>query len=87
MLIDSLTFTLEKSGCLDGFWGKLDAGEDAALSVAASARPFLVAARFAHKPQPTLAVVAGEDAAVAFARNVAAYLGEEHVRRFPERTD
>ena len=87
MLIDSLTFTLEKSGCLDGFWGKLDAGEDAALSVAASARPFLVAARFAHKPQPTLAMVAGEDAAVAFARNVAAYLGEELVLRFPERTD
>ena len=87
MLIDSLTFTLEKSGCLDGFWGKLDAGEDAALGVASSARPFLVAARFAHAPQPTLVVVAGEDAAVAFARNVAAFLGEERVLRFPERAD
>ncbi len=87
MLVDSLTFALEKSGCLDSFWGKLDAGEDAALGVAASARPFLVAARFAHAPQPTLAIVAGEDAAVAFARNVAAYLGEERVLRFPERTD
>ncbi|MFR7495210.1 MAG: hypothetical protein ACLUVF_11255 [Adlercreutzia sp.] len=52
MLIDSLAFTLEKSGCLDTFWGKLDAGEDATLGVAASARPFLVAARFAHAPQP-----------------------------------
>ena len=48
MLIDSLTFTLEKSGCLDAFWGKLDAGEDGTLGVASSARPFLVAARFAH---------------------------------------
>ncbi|MFR5829072.1 MAG: hypothetical protein ACLUE1_08440 [Adlercreutzia equolifaciens] len=83
MLIDSLAFTLEKSGCLDTFWGKLDAGEDATLGVAASARPFLVAARFAHAPQPTLVVVAGEDAAVAFARNVAAYGGG--VLRFPER--
>ena len=36
MLIDSLAFTLEKSGCLDAFWGKLDAGEDATLGVAAS---------------------------------------------------
>ena len=54
MLIDSLAFTLEKSGCLDAFWGKLDAGEDAA---------------------------------VAFARNVAAYVGEERVLRFPERVD
>ena len=87
MLIDSLTFTLEKSGCLDAFWGKLDAGEDGTLGVASSARPFLVAARFAHKPQTTLAVVAGEDAAVAFARQVAAYLGDERVMRFPERAD
>ncbi len=87
MLIDSLAFALEKSGCLDAFWDKLDAGEDATLGVAASARPFLVAARFAHRPQATLAVVAGEDAAVTFARQVAAYVGEERVLRFPERTD
>ena len=87
MLIDSLTFTLEKSGCLDTFWGKLDAGEDGTLGVANSARPFLVAARFAHRPQATLVVVAGEDAAVAFARSLAAYLGEERVMRFPERAD
>ncbi|MEC4295247.1 transcription-repair coupling factor [Adlercreutzia shanghongiae] len=87
MLIDSLAFTLEKSGCLDAFWGKLDAGADATLGVAASARPFLVAARFAHAPQATLVVVAGEDAAVAFARQVAAFLGEERVLRFPERAD
>nr|WP_304425829.1 transcription-repair coupling factor [uncultured Adlercreutzia sp.] len=87
VLIDSLAFVLEKSGCLEAFWGKLDAGTDATLGVAASARPFLVAARFAAVPQPTLVVVAGEDAAVAFARNVAAYVGEERVLRFPERAD
>ena len=34
MLIDSLTFVLEKSGALDDFWGKLDAGTDATLGVA-----------------------------------------------------
>lgn len=87
MLIDSLTFTLEKSGCLEGFWDKLDAGEDATLGVASSARPFLVASRFAHAPQATLVVVAGEDAAVAFSRSVAAYLGDDRVLRFPERSD
>lgn len=87
MLIESLTFTLEKSDCLDAFWGKLDAGEDATLGVASSARPFLAAARFVHRPQATLVVVAGEDAAAAFARQVAAYLGDERVMRFPERTD
>ncbi len=87
MLIDSLTFVLEKSECLEAFWGKLDEGADATLGVASSARPFLAAARFAHKPQPTLVVVAGEDTAVAFARSMAAYLGDAAVLRFPERTD
>lgn len=87
MLIDSLTFTLEKSGCLDGFWGKLDEGEDATLGIANSARPFLVAARFAHRPQTTLVVVAGEESATAFARSVAAYLDDDRVVRFCERSD
>ena len=87
MLIDSLTFALERSGCLETFWGKLDSGEDSALGVANSARPFLTAARFAHRPQPTLVVVAGEDAAVTFAQQVSAYLGEERVMRFPERVE
>ncbi len=87
MLIDALARTLEKSGCLDAFWGKLDEDADATLGVAASARPFLVAARFAHKPQTTLVVIAGEDAAGTFARNVAAYVGQDRVLRFPERSD
>ena len=87
MLIDSLTYALEKSGALEAFWGKLDAGEDAALGVAASARPFMVAARFIRKPQPTLVVVAGEEAAANFARNVSAYLGDGRVAHFPERSD
>ena len=87
MLIDSLTFTLEKSGALDGFWDKLDAGEDATLGVASSARPFLAAAQFCRRPRATLVVVAGEEAALAFARNMAAYLGEDRVLLFPERTD
>ena len=87
MLIDALTFALEKSGCLENFWGKLDAGSDATLAVAASARPFLAAARFAHRPQATLVVVVGEDEAALFARSVAAYLGDERVLRFPVRKD
>ena len=87
MLIDSLGRVLERSGCLGGFWGKLDAGQDGTLGVAASARPFLVAARFAAHPQPTLVVVAGEEAALSFSQQVEAYLGEGRVLRFPERTD
>ncbi|MEG1561729.1 MAG: transcription-repair coupling factor [Raoultibacter sp.] len=87
MLIDALTYTLEKSGALDEVWSKLDAGDDSSVGVAASARPFLVAARFARRPQTTLVVVAGEEAAQLFARNLAAYVGEERVLSFPERSD
>ena len=87
MLIDSLRFALERSECLDGFWSNLDAGDDGTLGIANSARPFMVAARFSHKSQSTLAVVAGEDAAVSFARSLSAYLGEDKVLRFPERAD
>ena len=50
MLIDALTFTLKKSEALDPVWDALDEGHDATLGVAASARPFLVAARFAARP-------------------------------------
>ena len=39
MLIDSLTFVLEKSGALDDFWGKLDAGTDATLGVICASLP------------------------------------------------
>ncbi len=87
MLIDSLAFAFERSGALAGFWGKLDAHTDASLGVASSARPLVVAATFARNPLPTLVVVAGEDAALSFARSVAAYVGEDAVLRFPERID
>ncbi|MDR2721481.1 MAG: transcription-repair coupling factor, partial [Coriobacteriaceae bacterium] len=87
MLVDALTHILEKTGALKPFWQKLDENHDATLAVASSARPFLVAARFAYRPQATLVIIAGEDAAEAFARNVAAYIGEEKVERFYERSD
>ena len=87
MLIDAIAFALARSGALEHFWDKLDRGTDATLGVASSARPTLVAARFAAHPQSTLVVVAGEDAAVAFARNLATLLGEDAVLRFPERED
>ena len=87
MLIDALAESLQRSGAMDGFWTKMDALEDATMGVASSARPFLVAARFARTPQPTLVVVPGEDAAAEFARSVAAYVGDERVYRFFERTE
>lgn len=87
MLIDALAEVLESSGCVKEFWAKLDGGADATLGVVSSARPFLVASYFTHHRCPTLVIVPGEDAADTFARTVAAYIGEELVLRFPERTD
>lgn len=87
MLIDALCNRLDKSGCLDGFWDVLDAGADASIGCPMSARAFLVAARFAHAPQCTLVVVAGDDCTLAFARQLSAYLGSENVLQFPARDD
>lgn len=84
MLIDMLSASLAKSGALDDAWAKLDSGQDATVGVASSARPFLVAARFAADPRATLAVAAGEEAADTFARTVGAFVGEERVLRLPD---
>ena len=84
MLIDLLSATLQKSKALDAAWGKMDAGEDAVIGVASSARPFLVAARFVADPRTTLVITAGEDAADTFARTVGAFVGEERVFRYAD---
>lgn len=84
MLIDMLSASLAKSGALNDAWAKLDSGQDATVGVASSARPFLVAARFAADPRATLVVAAGEEAADTFARTVGAFVGEERVLRLPD---
>ena len=84
MLIDMLSASLAKSGALEDAWAKLDSGQDATVGVASSARPFLVAARFAADPRATLLVTAGEEAADTFARTVGAFVGEERVLRLPD---
>ena len=73
MLIDALTRALRESEALSAVYSKLDAGSDAALGIASSARAFAVAARFADTPQPMLVVVPGEDAASNFARSLASF--------------
>ena len=65
----------------------LAAGEDATLAVSQSGRTLLLAAQFARTPRPCVYVVSGEEAADRAARALAAYVGLEHVARFPERTD
>ena len=87
MLIDALTRALRESEALSAVYSKLDAGSDAALGIASSARAFAVAARFADTPQPMLIIVPGEDVASNFARSLASYVGDETVLHFPARSD
>ena len=87
MLIDELSDIVSQSPEVKGLWERLDAGDDAQLGLAQSARCLLVAARFSRVPQPTLVVLAGEDAAVDYARRLAAYVGEGRVLRYPMRSD
>ena len=87
MLIDAMADTLFSSGAISDATAKLDAGDDAALAVASSARPFIAAAGFARRRTSTLVLVPGEDAAASFARSASAYLGEGCVLHFPARED
>ena len=87
MLIDALSYAIDKSGALEDIYQRLDGGQDATLGIASSARPFIAAARFAHKRETTFIVVPGEEGAAAFARTLSAYLGEENVLHFPARSD
>ena len=65
----------------------LTAGEDATLAVSQSGRTLVVASLFARRPRATVYVVSGEEAADRAARALAAYVGIEHVTRYPDRTD
>ncbi|MBP5313883.1 MAG: hypothetical protein J6Y65_03050 [Eggerthellaceae bacterium] len=87
VLAEQLASHLSASGALIGFWDVLDEHKDAQLGVSASARPMLVAARFASHPQCSLVIVAGKDASVSFARQLKAFVGDDKVLHYPERSD
>ena len=87
MIIHELTAILAQSEDVTRFWRKLDAGEDAAMGVAASARPLFIASRFSRSPRTTLVVCPGEEAAAAIVRHLRAYLGDGEVLHFPLRHD
>ena len=65
----------------------VDAGEDAGLSIAQSARQLMLAALWARNPRPCVYIVSGEEAADRAARALAAWLGPSNVCRYPTRRD
>lgn len=87
MLIHRIAAQLYTTEALQDIEAALAAGEDATLAISQSGRTLAVAAQFARTPRPTVYIVSGEEAADRAARSLAAYVGAEHVARFPERKD
>ena len=87
MLIHRIAAQLFTAEALQTIEQALAEGQDATLAVSQSGRTLMLAAQFARTPRPMVYIVSGEDAADRAARSLAAYLGLEHVARFPERTD
>ncbi len=87
MLIHRIAAQLYTAEALQTIEAALAEGQDATLAVSQSGRTLMLAAQFARAPRPTVYIVSGEDAADRAARSLAAYVGLEHVVRFPERTD
>ena len=83
MLINRVSRQLLAAPELMPLLHELRAGHDASLAVAQSARPLVVAALWAADPRPCLFVVSGEEAADRAARALAAWVGREHVARYP----
>ncbi len=65
----------------------LRAGKDATLAAGQSGRPLVLASLWADDPRPCLLIVPGEEAADRTARALSAWLGMDHVARYPERRD
>ena len=87
MFIDRVSRQLLTAPELEDVLRDLRAGKDATLSVGQSGRPLVLASLWADDPRPCLLVVPGEEAADRTARALSAWLGMEHVARYPERRD
>lgn len=87
MLIHRIAAQLYTAEAFQDIEAALATGEDATLAISQSGRTLAVAAQFARTPRPTVYIVSGEEAADRAARSLAAYVGAEHVARFPERKD
>lgn len=84
MIIKDFSHIFRKADCLKNYFSNLDYGEDAALSVASSARAMLIAANFINKPQCSLVIVPGKKNAQNFAGELSAYIGRDNVLFYDE---
>jgi transcription-repair coupling factor (superfamily II helicase) len=87
MLIDRIAASLQGSTSFSAVTELLGAGSDATVAAPGVIRPVVVASLHSLQPRPTLVVVAGEEVAERFARQVAAFIGRDSVMHLPDRTD
>ena len=87
MLVDRLAASFAHAAPYAKIAQLIASGSDATLATPALVRPALVSAMHASEPRPTLVIVAGEENAERFWRQAAAFLGQQRVLRFPDRTD
>ena len=87
MFIDRVSRQMLTASELEDVLRDLRAGKDATLAVGQSGRPLVLASLWADDPRPCLLIVPGEEAADRTARALSAWLGMDHVARYPERRD
>lgn len=85
--IDFLAPIIFSDKGIEAILEKLEAGQDASLGVAQSARALMVAAFAAAHERPILYVVSGEEAAAHATSTLTAWLGAGRVFHYPERLD
>ena len=87
MFIDRVSRQMLTAPELEDVLRDLRAGKDATLAAGQSGRPLVLASLWADDPRPCLLIVPGEEAADRTARALSAWLGMDHVARYPERRD
>ena len=82
MLSSEIYDIFKRHNCAENFFVKVDAGENACLSVSSSARPLFASLVFERMQGCLLVVLPGTDAAHSFARQISAFAGANNVCEF-----
>lgn len=82
MLASKINSIVEANGCASAFFDNVAFGNDACLGVSSSARPMFASLCFERLDGPMLVVVAGEDAAHSFARQLMGFVDSSLILEF-----
>jgi len=86
-LLVQITSALKRTVAFGQAIRAADERRDFTLAIPGTVRPIVAAALFSEHPGPTLLVMAGEEAAERFGRQLTAFLGAHSVLRYPDREE